>query len=204
MLPIVNAEDVKHLVGTSSLIAGINRKYGPPPNWTRPPGFVSLCRIIIEQQVSLASANAHFTLLNQYLNGITPAKFATLTDDEWRSCQISRQKAAYLRALSGAILNGDINLEALAALPEPEVRSQLTRIKGIGQWTADIYLMFCLQAKDIFPIGDVAVIHTIKELGDVHTLPDILLAADRWRPLRSLATYFLWHYYLMKRGRKAY
>src|SRR3569832_1979923 len=96
-----------------------------------------------------------------------------LSDEEMRRCQISRQKAGYLRGLSNAILKGDIDLDKLPALDEPEVRKQLTSNKGIGHWTADIYLMFCLQAKDIFPMGDIAVINTVKELSGAKTKEEI-------------------------------
>jgi len=126
----------------------------------REPGFGSLAKIILEQQVSLASANAHFQKLNTYLDEFSPSNILKLTDEEMRSCQISRQKAKYLRALSTAITIGEIDLMQLPGLSEPEIRTQLTGIKGIGHWTTDIYLMFCLQAGDIFPIGDIAVVNT--------------------------------------------
>ena len=118
-----------------------------------------------------------------------------------RTCQISRQKSTYLRELSTAIISGKINLEILRQFPETEIRQQLKRIKGIGDWTSDIYLMFCLQAKDIFPAGDIAVINTIKEFTSAITHDKIITFADRWKPYRSLASYFLWHYYLRKRNR---
>ena len=118
-----------------------------------------------------------------------------------RNCQISRQKARYLRELSSSILSEDINLEHLPKLEIGEIRQKLMQIKGIGHWTTDIYLMFCLQAKDIFPLGDVAIINTIKELSEAQTREDIIKLSDKWKPYRSLATYFLWHYYLSKRNR---
>jgi len=198
---IVNEKDLKKLLKKDKLFAAIHKQYGPPPAWGRDPGFISLSKIILEQQVSLASANAHFQKLNTYVPEFSPAHILKLTDEEMRTCQISRQKAKYLRELSSAISTGGLDLESLAALPEPEVRTILTAIKGIGHWTTDIYLMFCLQSKDIFPIGDIAVVNTVKELTDARTQEEILELAEEWRPLRSLATYFFWHYYLRKRGR---
>ncbi len=198
---IVNPRHIKQLTNTNKIFAFINEKYGTPPNWTRPQGFISLSKIILEQQVSLASANAHFIKLNNYLTEFTPTNILKLTDDELRSCQISKQKTRYLRALSTAILNGDVDLEKLPKLNKTEIRKQLTSIKGIGDWTSDIYLMFCLQSKDIFPIGDIAVVNTIKELTDAKTKEEIILCAEKWKPYRSLAVYFLWHYYLNKRNR---
>jgi DNA-3-methyladenine glycosylase II len=201
LMNIVNENDIKQLIRKDSIFESINAMYGPPPNWTRPQGFGSLSRIILEQQVSLASANAHFLRLNNYLNGFTPANMLSLTDDEMRQCQISRQKAKYLRALSAAILNHDLNLEELPKLDEAEIRRKLTAIKGIGEWTTDIYLMFCLQSKNIFPTGDVAIVNTIKELGHIVSKEEMVKLAEKWTPFRSLAAYFLWHYYLSKRKR---
>lgn len=175
--------------------------YGSPPDWHRPQGFVSLCRIILEQQVSLASANAHYLKLNHYVSAFTPEALVKLSDEEMRACQISRQKATYIRALSDSILKGDIDLEGLQELTESEVRERLIRIKGIGNWTIDVYLMFCLRSKDIFPIGDIALINTVKELTNAKSSEDILVLAENWRPYRSLAAYFLWYYYLKKRKR---
>lgn len=201
MGPIVNESDIKKLIRSDGLFGLIIDKYGHPPNWFRPQGFISLSKIILEQQVSLASANAHFIKLNQYLQEFTPSAILKLTDSEMRNCQISRQKATYLRALSNAILDGKLHLEELEKLSEEEVRKQLTNIKGIGDWTADIYLMFCLQSKDIFPVGDIAVVRTIKELTGLTTKEQILSLAERWRPYRSLAAYYLWHYYLSRRNK---
>ncbi len=198
---IVNPQSIAQLIKTDKIFAFITEKYGIPPNWERPQGFVSLSKIILEQQVSLSSANAHFIKLNDYLDEFTPSNILRLTDEEMRSCQISRQKAKYLRALSTAILHGDIVLEELPKLTEAEIREQLTNIKGIGNWTTDIYLMFCLQSKDIFPVGDIALVNTMKELTVGKTTEEIILLAEKWKPLRSLATYFLWHYYLKKRNR---
>lgn len=200
-LRIVNDKDIKKLLKRDKLFAAIHKQYGPPPDWGRDPGFISLSKIILEQQVSLASANAHFQKLNTYVPEFSPAHILKLTDEEMRTCQISRQKAGYLRELSSAVSTGGLDLASLAALPEPEVRTILTAVKGIGHWTTDIYLMFCLQSKDIFPIGDIAVVNTVKELTAAQSQQAILELAENWRPLRSLATYFFWHYYLKKRGR---
>jgi len=201
---IVNQTDIKLLIELDEILALIHDKYGAPSNWSRPQGFISLSRIILEQQVSLASANAHYLKLNAHLKEFAPAEILKLTDEEMRLCQISRQKAKYLRALSTAIIDRNIDLEQLENFDHIIIREQLTSIKGIGNWTADIYLMFCLQAKDIFPSGDIAIINTIKELTNASSKDEILLLSEKWKPFRSLATYFLWHYYLKKRNRKAF
>jgi DNA-3-methyladenine glycosylase II len=200
-MSIVNKKDCIKLFKIDPVFADIHARYGEPPNWSRPPGFISLSKIILEQQVSLASAKAHFEKLNGYISEFTPQNILQLTDEEMRSCQISRQKAKYLKALSNAIQEKEIDLDALSKMDEEEIRTQLTQIKGIGQWTSDIYLMFCLQSRDIFPIGDIAVVNTVKELIGAQTREQITELAEKWQPLRSLAAYFLWHYYLRKRHR---
>ena len=201
MNDIVNEQDITALIGTDELISSIYHRHNAPPNWFRPPGFITLSKIILEQQVSLASANAHFLKLNNTIGEFTPANILKLSDEEMRSSQISRQKAKYLRELSTSLLSGDLDLEKLPGLEEDEIRRRLTGIKGIGNWTVDIYLMFSLQAKDIFPIGDIAIVNTIKELTAARTKEEIMELAEKWKPFRSLATYFLWHRYLERRKR---
>lgn len=162
---------------------------------------MSLSMFILEQQVSLASAKAHFEKLNSYVKKFSPKGILKLSDQEMRACQISRQKTKYLRALSEAVLKKEIVLEKLRELPEEEARAQLIKIKGIGNWTADVYLMFALQSKDIFPIGDIALVNTVRELTKADTKEEIIELAETWRPNRTLASFYLWHYYLSKRGR---
>lgn len=200
-MKIVNPIDVKTLIRSHKIFATIYNKYGTPPNWTRPEGFISLSKIILEQQVSLASAHAHFLKLNSYIKEFSPKEILKLSDEEMRECQISRQKSKYLRELSSAILDGKIDLDGFSKLGHDEQRVKLTGIKGIGNWTTDIYQMFCLQAKDVFPVGDIAVVNTIRELTKARSQEEILKLSSKWQPYRSLATYFFWHYYLQKRGR---
>lgn len=203
MVPIVNQHDITELRKTDEIFQTIFDLYGTPPNWSRPQGFITLSRIIIEQQVSLQSANAHFNKLNSYLSAFTPENILNLSDEEMRNCQITRQKSTYLRSLSSAVLDHRLDLDRLPELPIPVVRTQLKNIKGIGDWTTDIYLMFCLQVKDIFPIGDIAVVNTVKELTGANSKEEIIRISESWKPFRSLATYFLWHYYLSRRKRSS-
>ncbi len=198
---IVNDADITGLIKKDKRFKEIYNRLGAPPNWFRPQGFASLSKIILEQQVSLASANAHFQKLQSFIKVFSPENILLLADEEMRACQISRQKSRYLRLLSEMMLKDPCFLENLKTLPEQEARKRLVAIKGIGQWTADIYLMFCLQEKDIFPIGDIAVVRTIRELSNAGTQAEMLLLAEKWKPFRSLATYFLWHHYLLKRNR---
>lgn len=203
MGPIVNPEDLEILFEKDKVLSEIHLLYGNPPNWQRETGFVTLCKIILEQQVSLESARAHFNKLHDYIGEFTPNAILKLTGEEMRNAQISRQKAQYLRELSQTICSEQLNFEELHTWNEPEIRQKLTSIKGIGNWTADVYLLFCLQHKDIFPIGDIAVVNTIKELYKVQSKDEILSISEKWKPFRSLGTYFMWHYYLNKRGRIA-
>ena len=167
---IVNKADIKTLTTSHKLFSKIKDTYGVPPNWQRPEGFVSLSKIILEQQISLASAEAHFIKLKNYLPKFTPAEILKLSDKEMRACQISRQKAKYLRALSQAVIDKELKFDELSEMDANDARKKLTMIKGIGDWTTDIYLMFCLQNKDIFPLGDIALITTIRELTKVRTV----------------------------------
>jgi len=198
---IVNTKDIKALIKKDVIFSDIYNEYGPPTNWNRPSGFIELSKMILAQQVSLASAKAHFDKLDGYIDSFSPANILKLSDEEMRTCQISRQKSKYLRSLSKAIIDGTLDLDNLHKLSEDDIRQQLTNIKGIGEWTCDVYLIFCLQSKDIFPIGDIALINTIKELTDAETKEEILIEAEKWRPFRSLASFFLWFYYLKKRNR---
>jgi len=198
---IVNVTDVRKLQKKDHVFTEIAAQYGNPPNWSRDHGFVSLCRIILEQQISLSAANAHYLKLKSYLKGLTPQKILRLSDEEMKQCQVSRQKAIYLRELALAVIEKRIIFKNLKHQDVARTREQLTSIKGIGEWTTDIYLMFCLQSKDVFPIGDVAVIKTVKELYFVETIDEIKILAETWRPYKSLATYYFWHYYLSKRNR---
>lgn len=199
--PIVNKSDIKKLTSANKIFLMIKERYGVPPNWQRPEGFVSLSRIILEQQVSLASGEAHFIKLKNYLPEFSPTEILKLTDEEMRACQISRQKTKYLRALSNAVLSTELDFELLSIISSFEVRKKLTSINGIGDWTTDIYLMFCLQNKDIFPLGDIALITTLKELTRIKTIDGVVRFTEKLKPLRSLAAYFLWYYYLKKRNR---
>lgn len=200
-MPIVNQTDITKLIKIDSTFKQIKNLYGLPPNWKRPEGFVSLSKIILEQQISLESAAAHFNKLNNYLKEFTPENIVKLSDSEMRVSQISKQKANYLRELSVAVLNKTIRLERLKKLSSEKIREELVKIKGIGNWTADVYLIFCIQNKDIFPIGDIALIKTVNELWGTSNAAEVQELSRNWHPYRSLASFFLWHYYLSKRNR---
>lgn len=193
------AKDDNHLRSVIS-------RYGYPPMWTRNASFQTLIHIILEQQVSLASARAALNKLKERIGTITPKKLLTLSDEELKACYFSRQKTVYARCLGNAIVSKQIVLKTLSDLEDAEIRRQLKAIKGIGDWTVDVYLLFALQRTDIFPLGDLAMVNALKE---VIQLPketkqeDLLKLAERWKPYRSIATMLFWHYYIEKRGIRA-
>jgi DNA-3-methyladenine glycosylase II len=167
--------------------------------------FQTLIHIILEQQVSLASAKAALNKLKEKLGTITPKKLLSLSDEELRACYFSRQKTVYARCLAKAIVSKQINLKKLSVLNDEEIRQQLKEIKGIGDWTVDVYLLFALQRANVFPLGDLAMVNALKE---VKQLPketkqeELSVLAEKWKPYRSVATMLFWHYYIQKRGIK--
>lgn len=180
---------------------------GLPPLWTRPATFQTLILTIIEQQVSLASAYAAYKRLKEKIGLVTPKKILVLTDEELRSCYFSRQKIVYARALALAIVTKQINLRKLATLPDDDVRASLKQIKGIGDWTVDVYLMHALQRTDLFPLGDVALVNSLKHIKQLQpnvTKEEMLGIAETWRPYRTIASMLLWHAYIQRKGIKIY
>ena len=178
-------------------------RYGPPPLWSRDPSYATLVHLILEQQVSLASAQAAFDRLRAALGGsVEPEPLLHLTDEELRAIGFSRQKAAYARTLANAMLDG-FDLGALAAMPDDEVRHALIAMPGIGPWTADIYLTMCLLRPDVWPHGDLALATSARDLLDLDERPtfaDLGQIAERWHPYRAVAARILWHDYLQRRG----
>jgi len=178
-------------------------RYGPPPLWSRDPSYATLVHLILEQQVSLASAQAAFDRLRTALGGsVEPELLLGLTDEGLRAIGFSRQKAGYARTLASAVLDG-FDLGALAAMPDDEVRKALIAMPGIGPWTADIYLTMCLLRPDVWPHGDLALATSARdllELGERPTFVDLGEIAERWHPYRAVAARILWHDYLQRRG----
>ena len=184
---------------------GIIKTHGHPLMWVRPATFQSLILFILEQQVSLASAYAAFRKLKEKIGYVTPAKILSMTDAELRACYFSRQKIIYARELAKAVQSKQLKLKKIASAHEDEVRHELKKIKGIGDWTVDVYLMHSLQRTDLFPLGDIALVNSLKEVKQLHshiTKEEMLVIAERWRPYRTIAAMILWHAYIQKRGIK--
>ena len=183
----------------------IIRQYGHPPIWTRPATFQTLILFILEQQVSLASAYAAFKKLKEKVEYVTPAKILSLTDAELRSCYFSRQKIVYARELAKAVQSKQLRLNKFSNAHEDEIRLELKKIKGIGDWTVDVYLMHALQRTDLFPLGDIALVNSLKEIKQLHPhtkKENMLVIAEPWRPYRTIAAMILWHSYIKKRNIK--
>lgn len=186
-------------------LKSILQQYGHPPMWNRPASFASLIHIILEQQVSLVSAKAALEKLKERIGTITPQKVLQLSDAELRACYFSRQKTVYARCLAEAIVTKKLHLKKLGTRTDDEIRTALKKIKGIGDWTVDVYLLFVLQRADVFPTGDLAMMNALKQIKQLpkHTSKEEIVAmAEPWRPHRSLATMLLWHHYIKTRNIK--
>ncbi|MEN8116681.1 MAG: DNA-3-methyladenine glycosylase 2 family protein [Bacteroidota bacterium] len=179
------------------------RQFGYPPFWYREPDFATLILTILEQQVSLASAKAAYDKLVKKIKIVTPENLLKLSDEELRSCYFSRQKTIYARVLASEIIDDKLNIEKLNQQSEPEIRARLIKLKGIGNWTIDIYLMMSLHFSDIFPPGDLATIKSVYELELVppeSTKVDIIEYMKLFSPYQSVATYIIWHSYIERRN----
>jgi len=197
---------ISELTGRDPHLATAVSRWGKPPFWTHAPGFPGIVLAILSQQVSLESAQAAFSKLEDTTGAVDPEEFLTLDDSSLRAIGFSRQKASYVRGVAQEILDGGLDLEALEAMEDDQARVRLMQVRGIGAWTADTYLLFALRRSDAWPSGDLALAKAIQELSGLHTMPDyeeVDRIADGWRPWRAVAARILWHHYLSERGRAA-
>lgn len=174
---------------------------GPPPIWAREPGFHTLIHIILEQQVSLASARAAFNRLREIASPLTPLRFLELDDQTLRAAGFSRQKTGYGRQLARSVIEGQLDFSKHHLLRDVEIRAELTSIKGIGDWTADIYLLMALRRPDIWPRGDLALAVAVQKVKRLHSRPtqtELDEMSQQWQPWRAVAARLFWHYYLSK------
>lgn len=184
---------------SDSDLASIYEKYGTPPMWAREATFSTLVHIILEQQVSLASALSAFNKLKEKLIEITPENVLSLSDEELKACYFSRQKTVYVRELAKAVLEGSLDLKNLKNLPDAEAKRELKKIKGIGDWTADIFLLMALLRLDVMPKGDLALHVAYKKLKNLEHAPnsdEFQIIAEKWKPFRAVVARLLWHFYL--------
>lgn len=200
------ARGLMELTNRDRDLAHVVETLGSPPIWQREVGFSTLLGIILEQQVSLAAAKAVFNRLCEAIVLLTPESFLTLDDVQLKAIGFSRQKTVYGRALATAIMSGQLDLTTLETMDETMIRNELKRIKGIGDWTVDIYLLMALQRPDVFPKGDLALAIASQKLKGLAMRPtpeELEFIAENWRPWRAVAARILWHYYLNNAKRKA-
>ena len=192
-------EGVRQLTAVDPDLAGIAARHGPPPLWDREPGFETLVRIILEQQVSLASAEAALGRLVRVAGAVEPGAIVAAGEEPLRVAGLTRQKSRYLVGLARDVLDGRLDLDAVATLDDDAARAGLTSVLGIGRWTADIYLLMALGRPDVWPTGDLALAGAMRRAKGLPVLPTGLeqeVIAEAWRPWRAVAARLLWHAYL--------
>ena len=194
---------VRLLAGSDKALASIVERYGMPPLWPREPGFATLLHIILEQQVSLASAKTAFDRLCAAIGPPVPQTFLTLNDGQLKTIGFSRQKTRYGRELARAIVERHLDLERLASADDEAVRTQLIKLPGIGPWTVDVYLLLAVRRPDAFAATDLALlaaVQQVKQLKSRPTAAEVEEMAESWRPYRAGAARLLWHAYLSERA----
>jgi DNA-3-methyladenine glycosylase II len=187
-----------HLAARDDDLARAIELVGQPPPRRRPPGFASLLWIIVGQQVSTASANAIWRRLCEAGEPPTVQGFLLLSDEQLKAAGFSRAKMVYGRDLAASILERRLDLDALAGMTDDDVVSSLTAVRGLGRWSAEVYLLSCLCRPDVLPADDLALLaaaQKVKRLAVRPTAGALRTMAEPWRPWRSVAARLLWHYY---------
>jgi len=198
-------EATRILAESDEGFARILKTHGPPPLWDRPPGFATLLRIILEQQVSLASADAMYSRIQGALDRVTPTTVIGVGVDGLRALGVTRQKSSYFINLAGVLERGDIELHELGNKTDGLVFEKLTSIKGIGPWTARIYLLMALCRPDAWPVGDIALATAYQRLKGLSRRPtqsELDKLAQGWKPHRATAARMLWHFYLSEKANR--
>ncbi len=199
------AEGLKHLRKADPRLRAVIKTAGPVPLRRSEGGFTGIARIVVSQQLSAASANAIWRKVAAAFPSFTPRSIARASDEKLRSCGLSGPKIRTLRAVAAAAIDG-LDLDALASCPAEEAHAALTAIHGIGPWTADIYLLFCLGHPDIMPAGDLALriaVGTGLALPAPPSTAELHAIAEAWSPWRGVAACLFWAYYHQTRGTRA-
>lgn len=186
-------------------LAEVVRRFGPPPLWARRPGFATLVQIVLEQQVSLASAKAVFGRLQTTLGKVTPERVADAGVSTLRDVGFTAQKAGYCNDLAVEIHEGRLDLRAISRSDDARARERLMAIRGVGPWSADIYRLMALRRPDVWPDGDLALAESAKILKRLRKRPSVdrlRRMARAWKPWRSVAARILWHNYLSLRRQR--
>jgi len=195
------AHGARKIASVDRDLAGVLARHGTPPRWGRDPGFATLVQIILEQQVSLASGRAAFTRVLAVAGTMAPAHVARLSERQLRAAGLTRQKAAYVRGLARSIVSGEFDLDAVARMDDDSAHAALITLKGIGPWSADIYLLMALGRRDIWPRHDLALASAMRDVKRLRSLPTPerqLEIAEAWRPWRAVAARLMWHHYLSR------
>src|SRR5207247_1831818 len=193
------AEGVAELARRDPHLAAVVARHGAPPLWDRPPGFETLVQIILEQQISLSAGRAAYGRLERLAGAVTPERVASLAESDLRRAGLRRQKSSYIRGLAVAIVAGEFDPSGLTEMDDKSARIELIKLRGVGAWTADIYLLMALGRADIWPAGDLALVAAIREVKRMRSLPSperIGRITSAWRPWRAVAARVLWHHYL--------
>jgi DNA-3-methyladenine glycosylase II len=194
-------EAIDFLSQKDEVLKTIITDFGLPIIQKREEGFASMCHIILEQQVSIASAKAAYEKLVSLVGTVNPSNIYYATDQDLKSCGISRQKIIYLKDVAQRVISKELNFSSLPVKTEQQIRNELIKIKGVGNWSIDVYLMFCMQSQDIIPLGDIAIKNTLIELYNCQSEDEMLAISSNWKPFRTIASFIIWHYYLKKRGK---
>lgn len=197
-------EAVRELSARDPMLARFAERWGVPPLWARTPGFPTLIRIILEQQVSLAAAATLYKRLVRHAGGMTPAAIAALGMSGLREFGLTRQKSAFCHGLALRILDGSLDLAAVSRAPDDEARAMLLSVHGLGPWSVDIYFLMALRRPDIWPQGDLALAVTLRDSIGMERLPTRVeqhAMAEAWKPWRSVAARMIWAEYLGVRGK---
>ena len=195
---------VQQLARREPVFAQLHREFGDPPLWRRPASFRTLVTIILEHKISLASAQAVMQRVEAICKPFTPAVFLALDPDVIRSAGVSHAKVEYCRSIAQAIRSRQLTLTSLNALDDDAVMQQLVKVRGIGPWTAGVYITMVLCRPDAWASGDRALAVSVAEswaLSSVPTYPELDERARRWQPYRGAASRLLWHVYLSRRAR---
>jgi DNA-3-methyladenine glycosylase II len=190
---------VQWLVARDADLAHVFRRSGFPPVWGRRPGFGTLVRIILEQQVSLGAARTMYRRLGTHAGSVTPGTVARLGDEGLRSLGFTRQKARYCYGLAELVRSGSLDLQAVASAPDDVGRQMLLAVPGLGPWSVDIYYLMALRRPDVWPRGDLALALALREVKRLPALPshaDQEWIAAAWSPWRAVAARLLWKHYL--------
>jgi DNA-3-methyladenine glycosylase II len=190
---------VKYLSKKDKDLAALYEADGVPPLWARRPGFTTLIKIILEQQVSLASAKAVYRKLESNINPFAPTRFEELGIAYLKSLGVTRQKSSYCINIAAAVLDDKLDLKSLNNMNDDDAKEMLSSIKGIGPWTANIYLLMALRRSNIWPSGDIALASSMKKIKRLQSHPTNekqIKIAEKWQPYRSVAARMLWQHYL--------